>query len=298
MCWIGECRKHAGDGWTDRPLTIAKQAAARVQSKSHTDKQVEEQQLVAMTKILSGSLLLIVAAASSIGNASAFVPAARCSSPVGASRGYASRLSDAASDTVELMGEAAAPAAASAPAAEQLVEPAVQSAVPVGTALEESLPDLPAAVAPALDLDVVALVCGQENYGLAVVALGEALWSFLQAPSADHALKTFGPAGVAAVILVAVSGPMVTSGDPASTMLGLEIATGVSTLLGLSYLARLLAPYSPSPKEIAFLGLLVSLAGFFSFSQNLVVDGFLTLPSIPLPQLPSFDIDLSFFNFD
>ena len=249
--------------------------------------------LVAMTKAFSGSLLLIAAAASCIGNSSAFVPAARYSSPVGASRDYISTsLHDAASDTVELMGEAAAPAA------EQLAEPAVQSAVPVGTALEESLPDLPAAVAPALDLDVVALVCGQENYGLAVVALGEALWSFLQAPSADHALKTFGPAGVAAVILVAVSGPMVTSGDPASTMLGLEIATGVSTLLGLSYLARLLAPYSPSPKEIAFLGLLVSLAGFFSFSQNLVVDGFLTLPSIPLPQLPSFDIDLSFFNFD
>ena len=249
-----------------------------------------------MTKAFSGSLLLLAAAASCIGNSSAFVPATRCSSPVsvGASRGYisATSLNDAASDTVELMGEAAAPAAA------QLVEPAVQSAVPVETALEESLPDLPAAVAPALDLDVVALVCGQENYGLAIVALGEALWSFLQAPSADHALKTFGPAGVAAVILVAVSGPMVTSGDPASTMLGLEIATGVSTLLGLSYLARLLAPYSPSPKEIAFLGLLVSLAGFFSFSQNLVVDGFVTLPSIPLPQLPSFDIDLSFFNFD
>ena len=250
-----------------------------------------------MTKVFSGSLLLLAAAASCIGSASAFVPASRYPSPVGASRGYiSSSLNDAASDTVELMGEAAAPdAAAAAPAA---VESVVQSAIPADAALEQALPDLPAAVAPALDLDVVALVCGQENYGLAVVALGEALWSFLQAPSADHALKTFGPAGVAAVILVAVSGPMVTSGDPASTMLGLEIATGVSTLLGLSYLARLLAPYSPSPKEIAFLGLLVSLAGFFSFSQNLVVDGFITLPSIPLPQLPSFDIDLSFFNFD
>lgn len=163
----------------------------------------------------------------------------------------------------------------------------------------ENIAPLPPPAAPELDLDVVALVAGQENYGLAIVALGEALWSFLQAPSADHALKTFGPAGVAAVILVAVSGPMVTSGDASSVTLGLEIATATSMLLGLSYLARLLAPYSPSPKEIAFLGLLISLAGFFSFSQNLVVDGFITLPSlpsIPLPQLPSFDF--SFFNFD
>ena len=163
----------------------------------------------------------------------------------------------------------------------------------------ENITPLPPTAAPELDLDVVALVAGQENYGLAVVALGEALWSFLQAPSADHALKTFGPAGVAAVILVAVSGPMVTSGDASSVTLGLEIATATSMLLGLSYLARLLAPYSPSPKEIAFLGLLISVAGFFSFSQNLVVDGFITLPSlpsVPLPQLPSFDF--SFFNFD
>jgi hypothetical protein len=43
----------------------------------------------------------------------------------------------------------------------------------------------------------------------------------------------------------------------------------------------LTAPYSPSPKEAAAFGLLVAVAGFFSFSQNLVVDGFLTLPSIP-----------------
>ena len=41
-----------------------------------------------------------------------------------------------------------------------------------------------------------------------------------------------------------------------------------------SYVARLVAPNSPSPKEAAFAGLLVAIAGFFSFSQNLVVDGF------------------------
>ena len=39
-------------------------------------------------------------------------------------------------------------------------------------------------------------------------------------------------------------------------------------------MARLVAPNSPSPKEAAFAGLLVAIAGFFSFSQNLVVDGF------------------------
>lgn len=135
------------------------------------------------------------------------------------------------------------------------------------------------------DLEVVALVAGQENYGLAVVALGEAIWSFLEAPSVSHA-KVLIPATIAAIVLVAVSGPMVTNtADPAAIKLGLEIATGVSVGLGASYIARLLSPYSPSAKEIAFLGLLVSIAGFFSFSQNLVVDEFITLPS--LPELPN-----------
>lgn len=135
------------------------------------------------------------------------------------------------------------------------------------------------------DLEVVALVAGQENYGLAVVALGEAVWSFLEAPSVSHA-KVLIPATIAAIVLVAVSGPMVTNtADPATIKMGLEIATGVSVGLGASYIARLLSPYSPSAKEIAFLGLLVSIAGFFSFSQNLVVDEFVTLPS--LPELPN-----------
>ncbi len=116
----------------------------------------------------------------------------------------------------------------------------------------------------------------------------------------SHA-KVLVPASVAAVVLAAVSGPMITSGDASSVALGLEIATGVSTLLGASYVARLIAPYSPSPKEIAFLGLLVAIAGFFSFSQNLVVDGFVTLPTLPslpfsLPEIPlglGEDIDTS-----
>ncbi|EEC48231.1 predicted protein [Phaeodactylum tricornutum CCAP 1055/1] len=136
------------------------------------------------------------------------------------------------------------------------------------------------------DLDVVALVAGQENYGLAVVCVGEALWSFLQAPSLDHA-KVLVPAAVAALVLGLVSGPMVTSGDAATVGTGLWIATGVSLGLGASYVARMTAKYSPSPKEIAAFGLLVAVAGFFSFSQNLVVDGFVVLPSIPFPELPS-----------
>eukprot|EP00591_Stephanopyxis_turris_P003424 CAMPEP_0195516980 /NCGR_PEP_ID=MMETSP0794_2-20130614/9460_1 /TAXON_ID=515487 /ORGANISM="Stephanopyxis turris, Strain CCMP 815" /LENGTH=206 /DNA_ID=CAMNT_0040645705 /DNA_START=231 /DNA_END=851 /DNA_ORIENTATION=- len=145
------------------------------------------------------------------------------------------------------------------------------------------------------DLSVVGLVAGQENYGLAIVCIGEAIWSFAKAPSFDHA-KILVPAIVAAGVLGAVSGPMVTSGDAASVALGLEIATSVSVFLGASYVARLLAPFSPSPKEIAFGGLLVAFAGFFSFSQNLVVDGFVTLPalpSVPMPRIPSLN-DLPF----
>jgi len=157
--------------------------------------------------------------------------------------------------------------------------------VDVVSVIQESTSTLP-------DLDVVALVVGQENYGLAIVALGEAFWAFSKAPSLGNA-KVLIPAGLAAVVLVAVSGPMVTSGDASSVATGLGIATAVSIGLGLSYVARLLAPFSPSPKEIAFIGLLVSIAGFFSFSQNLVVDGFVTLPSLPtvnLPSLPSIDL--------
>lgn len=145
------------------------------------------------------------------------------------------------------------------------------------TALQAAVPDL----------DTIALVTGQENYGLAIVLMGEAFWSFGKAPSVDHGLKTLLPATVAAVILVVVSGPMLTSGNAESVSTGLFVATAVSMAMGGIYLARCLAPFSPSPKEIPALGVLVALAGFFSFSQNLVVDGFVTLPSIPFPSLPN-----------
>ena len=160
----------------------------------------------------------------------------------------------------------------------------VQAAV---DAIAPAVPDVDVQAAALQNLDVIALVVGQQNYGLAVVCLGEAIWSFSKAPTFDHALKTLGPALLAAGILGAVSGPMVTSGDASSVSTGLFIATGVSVGLGASYTARLLAPFSPSPKEIAALGLLVAVAGFFCFTQNLVVDGFVTLPSLPSVQLPS-----------
>lgn len=90
---------------------------------------------------------------------------------------------------------------------------------------------------------------------------------------------------------------MVTSGDPAQMGTGLEVATVVTLLLGGSYIARLIAPFSASPKENAFLGLLVAVAGFFSFAENLIVDGFVTLPSLPsLPSLPQLPFDLPSFQ--
>jgi hypothetical protein len=145
------------------------------------------------------------------------------------------------------------------------------------------------------DFGVIALVAGQENYGLALVSLGEGLWSFLAAPpprSWSMAAKVLVPAVTAAAILILISGPMITTAtsDDATVGTGLWIATAVSVALGLSYVARLVANFSPSPKEIAALGLLVAVAGFFSFGQNLVVYEFLTLPSLPTIELPAFQL--------
>jgi hypothetical protein len=182
---------------------------------------------------------------------------------------------------------------------EEDVQAAVADLAPVVSVvvqenLQAAIPDLDTSI-PALnslipDLDTIAMVVGQENYGLAVVLLGEAIWSFTQAPSVDHGLKTLVPASVAAVVLCVVSGPMVTSGVPGSVSTGLLIATAVSVAMGGAYLARCLAPFSPSSKEIPAAGVLVAVAGFFSFSQNLVVDGFVTLPSIELPSLPTIEL--------
>lgn len=161
----------------------------------------------------------------------------------------------------------------------------IKTTSPISRGVSTALP-----VAAVPDLDIVALVAGQDNIGLAVVCMGEGIWSFVKAPSVDHGLKTLGPPIVAALVLLLVSGPMIASGDVSSVGTGLWVATGVSTALGGAYLARLFAPFSPSPKEIAFLGLLVAVAGFFSFSQQLIVDGFVTLPSIDLPSLPTIQL--------
>ena len=182
-------------------------------------------------------------------------------------------------EAVQAVAEAAAPAIVDAiPEAAPAVAPVVRKVAELGAPLEE----------PVIDADTMALVLGQENYGLAVVLLGEGIWSLSTAPSIGQAAKTLVPAAIAAAILVLVSGPMVTSGDLSQVGTGLFVADAVSVVMGLIYLARVLAPFSESPKEIPALGLLVALAGFFSFSENLVVDGYVTLPQ--LPQLPSIEL--------
>ena len=144
---------------------------------------------------------------------------------------------------------------------------------------------------PEIDLATMSLVTSQEVYGFGIVALGESLYSFLQEPNLSN-LKVLVPGILTAVIMFAVSGPAVSDAtDINSIGFGLQIASVVSLGMGLSFVARMLAPFSPSPKEVAFLGLLVSFAGFWSFSQNLIIDGFITLPQLPfdLPALPHVD---------
>ena len=159
----------------------------------------------------------------------------------------------------------------------------------IESTVETIMEPVTAATLHGVGMDTVSLVLGQETYGLAIVIVGEAIYSFLQQPSLDNA-KVLLPAAVAAILLVGVCGPMVTSGDIASVGTGLTIATVVSVALGAAYVARLLAPYSPAPKEVAALGLLVALAGFFTYTQNLVVDGFVSLPSLPTLELPSISL--------
>lgn len=183
----------------------------------------------------------------------------------------------AVAESVQAVAESVAPAAMEdlTPA---VIAPVVQKMAALGDPLYE----------PVVDANTMSLVLGQENYGLAIVLLGEGIWSLSAAPSIGQALKTLVPAMIAAAVLVVVSGPMVTSGDVSQIGTGLFVADAVTVVMGLIYLARCLAPFSPSSKEIPALGFLVALAGFFSFSQNLVVDGYVTLPS--LPQLPSIEL--------
>lgn len=142
-----------------------------------------------------------------------------------------------------------------------------------------------------LDLETVSLVVGQETYGLAFVCVLEAVSCFVRAPSFSKAVQILGPAGLAGAMLTLVSGNLVTSGEASKISLGLEISVAVTIFLGVSYILRLNAPLdASSPKESAFFGLIVAIAGFFSFSQNLTVNGFVVLPSLPSIPLPSISL--------
>eukprot|EP00526_Cylindrotheca_closterium_P015092 CAMPEP_0113648020 /NCGR_PEP_ID=MMETSP0017_2-20120614/25452_1 /TAXON_ID=2856 /ORGANISM="Cylindrotheca closterium" /LENGTH=245 /DNA_ID=CAMNT_0000560177 /DNA_START=116 /DNA_END=853 /DNA_ORIENTATION=- /assembly_acc=CAM_ASM_000147 len=230
------------------------------------------------SKLLFSAFLLLAT------GADAFAPSKSFSRfPAGASSMTLLRAEEemaaSVAESVQAVAESAAPAVVEAvPDAPAVVAPVVQKAAELGDPLLE----------PVVDADTLALVLGQENYGLAIVLLGEGIWSLSQAPSIDQALKTLVPAAIAAAILGIVSGPMVTSGDVSQIGTGLFVADAVCIIMGLIYLARCLAPYSPSSKEIPALGILVALAGFFTFSENLVVDGYVTLPQ--LPQLPSIEL--------
>jgi len=193
-------------------------------------------------------------------------------------------IGDVAAEAVQAITESAAPIITAAPPARAVVETVITAAPPAPIVERIILEGAATLQEPISSLDTIALVVGQENYGLAVVLLGEGIWSLSKAPSIEQFLKTLLPSAIAAAVLVLVSGPMVTSGDLSQTGTGLFVATAVSITMGLIYLARCLSSFSPSPKEIPALGLLVSVLGFFSFSENLIVDGFVTLPQ--LPQMP------------
>jgi hypothetical protein len=133
------------------------------------------------------------------------------------------------------------------------------------------------------DFDQISLATSQENAGLAIVVLGEAGYSFIKAPGWKTGVL-FVPAIAAAFVLFTISGPPldnadVTMGD------GLRVAALVSLALMGVYSLRLVLP-TPN-KEITFGGLLVAIAGFASFSQNLFAGGWVNFPALPsLPSLP------------
>ena len=131
----------------------------------------------------------------------------------------------------------------------------------------------------AADLNVVGMVSGKETYGFVVVAIWKTLWLFLQETLFNHA-KVLITAITASGILIAISSPMVTFGDATSVTLGLEIATGMSILIGMLYVIHLLALYLPSLKEIAFLVLLLLASGLFSCPHILLTNKFVDLPSL------------------
>ena len=78
------------------------------------------------------------------------------------------------------------------------------------------------------------------------------------------------------------------SGDASMVATGLGVSAAVSIAMGAVYVARLTAPFSPSPKEIPALGLLVALAGkfcvFFAYLWFFVsINGYSTIFIIIAP---------------
>jgi hypothetical protein len=138
----------------------------------------------------------------------------------------------------------------------------------------------------AVDLSLISLAATQENYGLAVVMLLEAAYSFSLAPSLSNA-RILLPPIVAAAVLVVVAGPALGQAGP-SLFFGLSVSSAVSLALLLSASLRLSNP-TPYPKELAAGSALVAFLGLASFLQNMFAGEFLALPSLPpLPELPSF----------
>jgi hypothetical protein len=133
------------------------------------------------------------------------------------------------------------------------------------------------------DLSQISLAASQENTGLAIVVVGEAVYSFTQAPSLGHA-KILLPAIASAVVLFMVAGPPLDVPD-VHMIDGLSVAAGVSAALMGCYYLRLTFP-SPSPKENAFGGLVIGFLGFASFVQNMFAGGWLSLPALPSISLP------------
>ncbi|GMH55828.1 hypothetical protein TrVE_jg3448 [Triparma verrucosa] len=133
------------------------------------------------------------------------------------------------------------------------------------------------------DLSQISLAASQENTGLAIVVVGEAVYSFTQAPSLGHA-KILLPAIASAVVLFMVAGPPLDVPD-VHMIDGLSVAAGVSAALMGCYYLRLTFP-SPSPKENAFGGLVIGFLGFASFVQNMFAGGWLAFPTLPSISLP------------
>ena len=95
----------------------------------------------------------------------------------------------------------------------------------------------------------ISLAASQENTGLALVVMLEAIYSFFQAPGLRHSLILLPPIA-AAYVLIFISGPVLDVPD-VKMINGLAVSAGVSAALIGSYYLRMSFP-SPSPKVRPF----------------------------------------------